>query len=96
VEKARDSDMRRKYGISLKKYEKMYEDQNGRCAICGIEENNAPRGSLFIDHCHISGEVRGLLCHFCNTGLGNFKDDTENLKKAQWYLNKLIETMEAT
>lgn len=94
TDKSKDSDLQRKYGISLKKYLEMYEDQNGCCAICGVEEANAPRGCLFIDHCHCSGLVRGLLCHHCNTGIGYFKEDTENLEKAQVYLKWLLETME--
>lgn len=41
---------------------------------------------LVVDHCHSSGEVRGLLCHNCNRALGLFKDSRENLLNAVEYL----------
>jgi hypothetical protein len=42
--------------------------QGGRCAICLQEP--AEGKSLHVDHCHVSGVVRGLLCHQCNWYLG--------------------------
>ena len=50
------------------------------CWICGSSHR------LSIDHCHASEKVRGLLCGRCNSALGFFKDDVENLKKAIEYL----------
>jgi hypothetical protein len=50
------------------------------CDICGETEN------LHIDHCHESGEIRGILCRGCNHGLGNFTDDVDKLRKAIVYL----------
>lgn len=55
------------------------------CAICGCAPKLHKRHS--IDHCHISGKIRGLLCDECNTGLGKFKDNQILLKKAIDYLN---------
>src|SRR5690348_4886724 len=54
-----------------------------RCSICG-----AQGVALVIDHDHITGFVRGLLCQACNSGLGFFKDDPERLYAAQRYLAK--------
>lgn len=56
------------------------------CAICGIERK--AEGSLHIDHDHATGEFRGLICQGCNQGLGNFRDNEENLQAAIKYLNK--------
>jgi hypothetical protein len=93
-DKARDTDLRRKYNLSLDDYESLYEEQGGSCVICGLRGSKVSRQTLFIDHCHKTGLVRGLLCHHCNSGLGYFRDDPLLLKKAQWYLNRLIETQE--
>lgn len=65
-------------------YEQILEKQGGRCAICGKEAS----GNRFaIDHSHETGEIRGLLCYQCNTGLGSFRDDSELLRKAIAYLS---------
>jgi hypothetical protein len=67
-EAARAKDIRarlkRKYGLTPDDVEVMREAQDGRCLICGVE------GTLFVDHCHTTGRVRGLLCPSCNTFLG--------------------------
>ena len=68
----RDSFLRRTYGISSEEYEKILKDQKGRCAICGRFPS---RRRLDVDHNHVTGEVRGLLCHRCNRGLGFFPVD---------------------
>lgn len=77
-----------KYGLTEKNYKKLYNQPN--CYICNIaltRDSRTPT-SLVIDYCHSTGEVRGVLCHCCNLGLGNFKDDTEILEKAINYLKK--------
>jgi hypothetical protein len=50
------------------------------CIICGSDEK------LVVDHCHKTGEVRGMLCNHCNRGLGHFRDDPMLLEFAQVYL----------
>jgi hypothetical protein len=67
--KARRQRLRRKYGISATDYDRMMAEQNGVCAIC----NSPPRGEkkvLAVDHNHMTGEVRALLCDKCNTDIG--------------------------
>ena len=55
--------------------------QDNKCAIC-----NSQFDILAVDHCHTTGNVRGLLCNNCNNGLGRFKDNKQFLKNAIKYL----------
>ena len=82
----RSTQLKYLYGISLESYNLMCKNQNNSCRICGTHKDNVTRKRLFVDHCHIIGGVRGLLCHACNTALGLFKDDTNVLQKAIKYL----------
>ncbi len=75
-----------KYSLSLQDLDQMKKDQGYSCAICGIKEEDTSRKTLFIDHCHDSESVRGLLCHHCNSGLGYFRDNVLSLRKAIDYL----------
>ena len=79
----------KKQGIKITKeeYKKMYEMQNGYCAICNIHVSLCKK-DLALDHCHNTGKVRSFLCDQCNTGLGMFKDNTDTLFKAIDYLYK--------
>ncbi len=74
------------YGITSEQFAAMLESQNGRCAICKTSEPSG-KGNWHVDHCHSSGKVRGLLCHFCNLMLGNAKDDVDRLTAAIEYIN---------
>ena len=72
--------------LTSKEYINLCVKQNNVCAIC---ENKCPTGyNLAIDHNHITGEIRGLLCINCNGGLGNFKDSIKLLDKAIIYLKE--------
>lgn len=76
-----------RYGITVEQYEAMRLAQNNRCAICGsIPSGRGPQGNLHVDHDHETGQVRGLLCGRCNTGLGQFRHDSRFLQKAAEYL----------
>jgi hypothetical protein len=68
----------------MQAYERLLPVQNGRCAICGMQETD--KRKLFVDHCHHSGEVRGLLCSTCNTGIGMLRDDANLAARALEYL----------
>lgn len=74
------------YSISWDEYEKMLDAQNGCCAICKSKVSSARTTRLFVDHCHTTLRVRGLLCSSCNHGLGLFKDSPTVLKAALRYL----------
>lgn len=79
---ARAAYLRRKYGITVQEYEEMLAGQNGRCASCGSTEpgngrSGEPRQFFSVDHDHVTGKIRGLLCQPCNLALG-FADDDPN------------------
>ena len=83
----------RSYGINKEEYEQMLQDQDGKCAICKREESSRASitkkvRALAVDHCHVTGHVRGLLCRACNLGIGHFDDNLEFLKEAVKYLEE--------
>ena len=91
-DKAKNSELKRSFGITLPIYEKMLEDQGHVCAICkgketALHKDGGPR-RMPVDHCHDTGKVRGLLCTACNRALGLFKDDIGVLESALEYLRK--------
>lgn len=75
-----------KRGITLEDYEDMLVQQGGGCAICGGRRGNKDVNVLYVDHNHVTGTVRGLLCGKCNRGLGMFQDRPDLLEKARKYL----------
>lgn len=74
-----------KYGITQLEFDLALSTQHNACAICDTNFSDTVR--VYVDHCHKTGKVRGLLCFHCNTGLGHFKDDTSILYKALDYLH---------
>lgn len=81
------TDIKNFYNITSKDYHKLLQKQDYSCAICLIRQDQFKK-RLSIDHCHISGNIRGLLCFNCNTALGKFKDSVQLLQSAQRYLEK--------
>jgi len=69
---AREDHLKRKYGITLEMYDTMLAKQHGVCAICFGDNKGEV---LVVDHNHITGKVRGLLCQMCNKGIGSLKTD---------------------
>ena len=92
AERQRVSSVRSQYGIEWETVVHMHAGQGGGCAICAraVSLNLALTGakakSIRIDHCHATGKVRGLLCDWCNVGLGRFFDNPELLTKAADYI----------
>lgn len=74
-----------KYGLTVAAYEAVLQHQGHACAICHRPADDTPT-SLHIDHDHTTGDVRGLLCYKCNSGLGLFGDSPELLLAAAEYL----------
>ena len=71
-------------GFTQEDYDNKLIEQGGKCAICGTD--NPGKMDWNADHCHETGQKRGLLCPKCNKGLGHFKDDIEVMKAAIEYL----------
>ena len=79
-----DADCMRKYGITSDIREAMAIRQGG-CGICGTKKPGGRSGTWNIDHCHKTGNVRGVLCWECNVGIGKLKDDPVLTRRAtQW------------
>ena len=71
-----------KYGLPAGEFDRMYEEQGGKCLVCAESE------AQVVDHCHAGGGVRGLLCTQCNVGLGMFRDRPDLLERAIAYLDR--------
>lgn len=87
-ETRRAARLRIKYGLSVQEFDSLLEQQGGKCAICPAAVGDKRGLPLYVDHCHDSGAVRGLLCADCNFGLGKFRDDPALLIKAAEYLSE--------
>ena len=81
----RDYYQKKLYNVSQDELEAVRSKADGKCMICGVSEKECHKG-LHLDHDHVSGRVRGLLCSKCNKGLGLFQDNAELLMKAAGYL----------
>lgn len=97
-EKVRASDRARRskaprvsrYGLTAEGYSALLAEQRNGCAICGRVEGWSGR-RLSIDHDHLTGQVRGLLCSGCNAGIGHFMDNQDLLASAIAYLQRWSE-----
>ena len=83
----REGNLKRLYGITLKEYTELYTRQEGLCKICNLREISK-RGLLSVDHCHVTGKIRGLLCRKCNTALGLANDSVVILNTMIKYLEE--------
>ena len=76
-----------KYGITLEEYQQKLENQQHSCAICGKHESEFAR-KLAVDHCHITGKIRDLLCPKCNLAFGYVNEDILILENMISYAHK--------
>ena len=79
----RRKNLLKRYNLTLEQYENIRKSQLGKCAICEIDISE---NTIYIDHCHETGNVRGMLCMKCNSGIGYLKDDYRILERATEYL----------
>jgi len=95
---SRKHNLKYRYGITEEKYKQMLIEQNYTCKICGQvsdkcqtqpdKNQTQPDKPLYVDHCHLTKAVRGLLCHQCNIALGHMKDDPVRLERAAHYIRR--------
>lgn len=89
--KIRSINLKRLYGLTLEDFNRILLQQDNKCAICPHEHLDGHKSTiLHVDHDHITGANRGLLCKKCNTGLGEFKDNIQWLLNAVEYLKKYV------
>lgn len=75
----RKSQLKNSYNITVEDYDNMFINQNECCAICKQHQSKF-KIRLAVDHCHKTGKIRGLLCGKCNTHLGYYENQKENIK----------------
>ncbi len=90
-EKRRDQYLARLFKLTTEQYNNMVKLQNNLCAICGkpqskFQKNSNTIRSLAVDHNHITGKVRGLLCTSCNTAIGLLEENIPLIQKVIEYL----------
>jgi hypothetical protein len=81
--------LKKRYGLSADDYALLLARQKGVCAICGYAPSSTNK-HLVVDHCHGTTKVRGLLCQWCNIGIGHLKDSPKLLRRAAIYLTKAV------
>jgi ribosomal protein L40E len=74
--------IKKRYRLTEVEYLQLVESQNNQCKIC----RSVLTKEVIVDHNHITGKIRGLLCRKCNFALGLFKDDPAILQRAHDYL----------
>ena len=82
----RSSNLKYYYNLTLEEYENMLTSQEGCCEICKMHYSLVPRQRLCVDHCHETGKIRALLCHHCNSALGQVKESLEVLESMKKYI----------
>lgn len=80
--------LKRWHGMTVAEYNAMVRAQFGKCAICGSPPKEGYK--LFVDHCHETGKIRGLLCNSCNMAIGKLGDTLESLTRVVKYLEGSI------
>ena len=95
---SRKQNLKHRYRITEEEYNQMLIQQKYSCKICGHKPDKCqtnysqtsarqmPDKPLYVDHCHQTKVIRGLLCHKCNVALGHMNDDPEQLERAANYL----------
>ena len=77
---------KKRYGLSVEQKQELINKQDSKCAICTNDLKDTH--DVCVDHNHVTGAIRGILCRKCNLGIGHLKDSIEILKSAQKYLQK--------
>lgn len=88
VKRGRAEYLRRLYGIELEEFDRLLAEQGGRCAICQTPAPQADEKAFCVDHDHVTGAVRGILCRPCNSGIGHLRDEPAIIRAALAYLER--------
>lgn len=80
--------LERRFGLTFTEFTNLIESQGGVCAICNREPDHGTGRKWCVDHCHVGGHTRGLLCSNCNTMIGLAQENTSTLLSAIDYLRK--------
>lgn len=86
-DKIKLNQIKRTFNLSKEDYKKLIIKQNSLCAICKNELKFDK--NTHIDHCKITNKIRGLLCHWCNVGIGHFKHNALLLRNAALYCEEV-------
>ena len=79
--------LKRKYGISLEQFDILLEKQEHRCAVC-LKHSSEHKTKFHVDHNHKTGEIRGLLCNFCNRRVVGRHTNPDIFERAAAYLRQ--------
>ena len=95
-DRVRDNHLRYKFNITLDDYDRMYREQDGKCALCKKPESAKDGRSgkirrLAVDHCHETDRVRGLLCYRCNHLIGCLGDTVESVQRVISYMERTLQ-----
>jgi Recombination endonuclease VII len=74
------------YGLTKAEYDRLLAQQRGRCAVCRAKKPGGGRGDWRVDHDHVTGQIRGLLCNNCNSGIGFLQEDPDVIAAAARYV----------
>lgn len=88
---ARQKNRLKKFSLTPEKFDAMLASQDYKCAICFQPETSTFKGkvrTLAIDHCHVTGAVRALLCGACNQAIGKLGEDPERMRRAADYIER--------
>lgn len=84
----RRTKLKQRYGMTEDDYAIMLAAQGGCCAVCNGDSPGGRWQRFHVDHCHSTGEIRGLLCHACNVTLGAMGDSINGVMRYVTYLTK--------
>jgi hypothetical protein len=78
------------HGITPEEFLQRAKEQHNKCKICLVDLtfDTIKDTKAVMDHCHTTGEKRGVLCYSCNLGLGKFKDNVDAISRAVNYLKE--------
>lgn len=78
----------RLFKLTQAAYDLMLVAQGNACRICYVPFTSIPKRQMQLDHCHITGRVRGLLCQRCNRLVGELETNSRLIQPATEYINE--------